>query len=412
VTPTIRANVGRFSATTIAVVLTVAMVIIALVTPEPLGRYSGGMSSYSTAPGGAGIVYELATRLGWHTEQRITTLDSARRAGDTRATVQVVLAPTEPLGAHEIHDLLENVRRGGGLVFSLDGDDALRDSLGLRDRFRSSYLAPVADASCSQPRFGSSSIIALPPQVQEIAWKKRQAFAVDTIESTLLGPTRWLAGAGLHLGKGRVAIIGGADVFSNVALRDCRWAADVVAMKLIDYVRPADSTGGAPVLVFDEFHHGFGVHGGSLKTMAAFLLRTSAGHTLAQLLAAGLLLLFAMAPRPLVPRNDARIARRSPLEHAAALGRAYEDVSATRTAAASLIGGLRRRTRGIVAVPASAGDDDFLDAVSRRLPSLAPEIAVVKHARSQPTTKRELASVGEALATIEEQLLSTPSSRT
>ncbi|MFI5230461.1 MAG: hypothetical protein ACHQWU_15405, partial [Gemmatimonadales bacterium] len=91
---------------------------------------------------------------------------------------------------------------------------------------------------------------------------------------------------------------------------------------------------------------------------------------------------------------------------------AYEDVGATRTAAAALVGGLRRRTRGIVAVPASVGDDVYLDAVARRLPRLAPEITLVKQARSQPTTKRELGAVGEALAAIEEQLLSTPSSRT
>jgi len=99
------------------------------------------------------------------------------------------------------------------------------------------------------------------------------------------------------------------------------------------------------------------------------------------------------------------------LEHAAALGRAYEDVGATRTATASLIGGLRRRTRGIVPVPASADDGEFLGAVARRIPPLASRVDVVNRARASDTPKRDFAAVGQALAAIEEQLQSTPSSR-
>lgn len=91
--PTVGSNVGRFSATTIALVLGVVTLAIALFTPEAPGKSAGGLSSYSTAPGGAGIAYELARRFGWRTERRIITLDSAHLAGDTRTTVQVVLAP-------------------------------------------------------------------------------------------------------------------------------------------------------------------------------------------------------------------------------------------------------------------------------------------------------------------------------
>src|SRR5262249_57880475 len=126
------AGIGRFSAAGIAIALGVLTLLIALFTPEAPGRSAGGLSTFSTAPGGAGIVFELAGRFGWHTERRITTLDSLRRRGDTRRSVQVVLAPREDLGAHEIHNLLDNVRKGGGLIFSLDGDDARRHSIGVR----------------------------------------------------------------------------------------------------------------------------------------------------------------------------------------------------------------------------------------------------------------------------------------
>ena len=183
-------------------------------------------------------------------------------------------------------------------------------------------------------------------------------------------------------------------------------------MKLIEYTRPPSSGGAAPVLVFDEFHHGFGQHGGSVSAAKTYLLRARSGRAIAQLLAAGLLLLFAVAPRPLVPRDDTRITRRSPLEHADALGHAYEDVHATRTATATLVGGLRRRMRGIIAVPASVGDGAFLEAVTRRIPSLGPTVAMVSRAQSAQLTNRDFAAVGEALAKIEAELLSTPSTRT
>ena len=80
---------------------------------------AGGVSAYSTAPGGAGIVYELAGRLGWRTQRRITTLDSLRSLADQGTTVQVVLAPRSDLGAHEIHNLLENVRRVSQYIRSI-----------------------------------------------------------------------------------------------------------------------------------------------------------------------------------------------------------------------------------------------------------------------------------------------------
>jgi hypothetical protein len=47
------------------------------------------------------------------------------------------------------------------------------------------------------------------------------------------------------------------------------------------------------VIAFDEFHHGYGVHGGSLRAAAGYLGRTSSGHFFAQAMVAGLILLLA-----------------------------------------------------------------------------------------------------------------------
>jgi hypothetical protein len=430
VTPNQSAARSRFGTTQIALLLGAATLMIALLTPEPAGKSEGGLSTFSTAPGGAGIAYELARRFGWRTERRITPLDSVPTQGEMKPTVQVVLAPREQLGAHEIHNLLQNVRRGGGLVFSVD-DDALADSIGVASEGRASYYmlvnAPVGadtttetDSACSSPRQSRvlGDRLAIPPEVGKLTWKRH---APGRVVPLVYG--RWMApsatrpgrgglnttvGLGFPLGKGRVAAIGGSDVFSNDAVQTCRFGADLAVMQLLEYVRRPSTNEPPTVLVFDEFHHGFGVHGGSLTASATYLARTRSGHLLAQALIAGLILLLALAPRPLVPRDDTHVVRRSPLEHAAALGRAYEDVAATRTATTSLLGGLRRRTRGIVPVPASAGDDEFLAGVVRRIPSLAPTVDVVKHARSTEIPKRDFAAVGQALASIEEQLQTSP----
>ena len=305
--------------------------------------------------------------------------------------------------------MLDNVRRGGGLILSLDGDDALLDSIGVTGGFRAPFTSPDVDSTCENHRASSTAdLFVLPPEVREITWTRHAPGVVEPLIHGGPGP-RLVTGLGFPMGKGRVAVVGGSDVFTNAAVRVCRLGADIAAMRLIEYVRPPAGT--PPVLVFDEFHHGFGVHGGSLKAAAVYLWHADSGHLLAQALVAGLLLLLAMAPRPLVPRGATQVMRRSPLEHAAALGRAYEDVGATRTATSSLVGGLRRRMRGIVAVPASSDDGEFLAAVARRIPSLAPRVEIVNRARTSDTAKRDYAPVGQALAAIEEQLQSTPSTR-
>jgi len=121
-----------------------------------------------------------------------------------------------------------------------------------------------------------------------------------------------------------------------------------------------------------------------------------------------LLLLLAMAPRGLPPRDPVVVARRSPLDHADALGHAYADVAATRTAAQHLVSGLRRRVGRTVAVSAGADDVAFLDAVTVRDPSLGTAVAVLRNAISTPVSPQALLDVSEALRAIEHQLSMPP----
>lgn len=395
----------RGSAARLLAGLAVVAVVVAILTPEPPGDSSGGRSSYSTGPGGVRMAYELAQRLGWQVHRRLTTLDSLPPAGD----VQVVLAPSGGLGGHEVHRLLDNVRAGGGLVFSLDGNDEIADSLGLDFGKRVAVLGGTRDPECEAPQsIAARVLLTLPPEVNDVVWRKRP-LARDTTLAVVRDPASKPVNAaiGFPLGAGRVAVTSSSAIFSNDAVRNCPWKADLAVVSMLEYVRPRG--GRAQALAFDEFHHGFGTHGGTLRAAAGYLAHTPSGHFVIQALVAGLLLLLAKAPRPILPRDVRAASRRSPLEHADALGRAYADVGATRTATARLVAGLRRRLTRWVPVAAAAGDDVFLDAIARRAPAQATDVEVLRRALAQPMPSRELASVGDSLTRLEQAVQSSQS---
>jgi hypothetical protein len=397
------ASFRGMSAAKLLAALAIVVIAVALLTPEAPGRSEGGSSSYSTAPGGLGMMFELAQRTGWHAERRITPMDSVV----TDTTVQVVMEPEIALGAHEVHRLLENVRRGGGLIFAIDGADELDDSLGVARGLPGRYLAGYDDASCPQAQtFRSRALLVLPPQLHGLTWRRKPPVIVPLVNTDRrFGPEVQVA-VGVPLGRGRVAIAGTSSIFDNDAVGVCEWGADIAVARVLDYVRPAGVS--KPTIVFDEFHHGFGMHSGSFTAIGRYLGRTPSGHFFAQAILAGLLLLLALGPRPLPPTDTPLVARRSPLDHADALGQAYADVDATRTATQRLLSGLRRRVGRTV--PASAGADDevFLDAVVARDASLAAQVAILRRALREPVPARELSAVGDALRVMEQHLLMPP----
>jgi len=158
-------------------------------------------------------------------------------------------------------------------------------------------------------------------------------------------------------------------------------------------------------MIFDELHHGYGEHGGSFAAISSYFSHTGSGRFLAQLLLAGLLVVLARAPRPVIPRDAERIVRRSPLEHADALGHAYADVRATRTAVAHLVSGMRRRVGRIAGAGDSATDEAFLAGAVARAPEVAEHVARVQHALREPVAIAQMPAVGDALQTIEQHLL-------
>jgi hypothetical protein len=375
-------------------------VVVAILTPEAADNTGGQLSTYSAAPGGGRIAFELLKRLGWSVERREGTLDSLVDS----ATVHVVVGPSSELGAKEIHRLLADVRAGGGLVIAVDESNPITDSLGMVIGLEGRWFS-VSDRGCrGSPMEGA---FVLPPRVRHLAWR-RPAPGKTTVLATTderFGP-RLNTAIGVHVGRGRVAVVASTDLFRNVAVRTCSWGADVVVARVFEFVRPA--TPAHPTLLFDEYHHGLGMHPGSMRAVSRYLARTPSGHFLLQALIAGLVLLFAYAPRPIIPRDPTRIARRSPLEHADALGHAYADVRATRTATAHLVWGLRRRAGRMIGVGGGATDDAFLEGVAQRHPDLRPAVRIVRRALNDPIEPRDFAAVGDALRAIERHLTSSP----
>lgn len=384
-------------------VLGVLALLAAILTPEAT-QQGGGWSSYSTAPGGASIAHELARRMGWRVLRRETPMDSTAPL----PSVQVVIAPQQPLGRREVHHLLENVRRGGGLVFTFENNAEIADSLGLALRTRARLLLDVGDRSCRR-QTSSSALAVVPPTAYEIAWRRPAPGPVTSLSMAgLSAKSRGDAApisVGFPLGKGRVVVVGSDEVFANEAVRTCQWGADLVVARAWEYVR--SGTEGQP-MVFDEFHHGRGVHEGSVTAIGSYLSRTASGRFFATLLAAGVVLLFAVAPRPIIPHEPERVIRRSPLEHADALGRAYSDVGATRTATGRLVSGLRRRNRRSIAADRKTDDRGFLDIVARRHPSLASHTTMLQRGLREQITPREFALLADAIHEIERVVAAPP----
>ena len=369
--------------------LAVVVLLVALFTPEQSTRSRGGLSSYSTAPDGARLVAELAKRMGWRVEQRLAPLDSP----GAPSVVQVVIAPREGLGAKEAHHLLEHVRRGGGLIVAMDGG-ALMDSfhVATKDFGR---LAAEHDAVGCAP--SARQILDPVPYMAALTWR-RPPPDTPTVLAMAESRERGLlpVAVGVQIGKGRAVIAVDGDFFRNDVVRICRDEADLAVARILTYVR--EGTPPRSTLLFDEYHHGFGMHPGSIRAITGYLAHTSSGHLLLQAVVAGLILLLALSPRPIAPHDPERLARRSPLEHADALGHAYAEVGATRTATVRLVDGLRRRIRR---VGGEADPSLFLQRLASERPALSADIAVITRALSQPVSARDLAEVGEALRRVE-----------
>jgi|SRR5579862_1029032 len=370
------------------------------------------LSTYSTEPQGAHLFLELVQRLGWHAVQRRTAELPA-----ARGTIYAVLAAAVPPRMGEVHQVLEYVREGGALLVVLrDAADPIGDSLHIGVVSRYAYARPAMDDTRGCGSHEASLVPLWPDNRAHIDALRWRGPAPDEGE-TFLRVGQGAAGAGspgagvlrpavlgFRFGRGRIVVASDPDVLRNDALRVCAYGLDVPAVRALEYLR-AGGIVPRDTIVFDEFHQGFGVQPGTLRTIAAYLGVTASGHLFLQLLGAGLMVLVSMAPRSIPPSDPERVERRSPLEHVDALARAYAQVGATRTATTRLLRGLRRRLdRGTAHARAERSDEAFLLRVEQTEPALAADVAIVRRALAGRVERREFEEAGSAMRRLETSL--------
>lgn len=382
------------------------VVLVALLTPQHEAGRAGDprLSSHLTGPLGARVLSQMAERFGYSVVRR----DDSPIPRDTAGrTIHALLAPRVEVTDREAHVYLDAVRRGDALLFVFEGRSALTDSLRLRPTPGGHVLA-VANADvggCDRWRDLTPSLwvdgrvhllgVRAPDVLPE-----RTTFAPLTNESFDNGATSFGA-VGFALGRGRVVAVADPDLLRNDVLRRCVWGADVIAMRMLEWLRAG---GAAPrnILAFDEYHQGFGDLPTARSLLGGFLVHHPVGRAILVLAAGGLALLIAAAPRPLVPRDSETIERRDPLEQIDALAHAYEQVDATRTATARLLHGVR--TRLSVGSSRHLSDDDFLAAAAVRAPERGADVALIRRALRERVSARDLSDVGDALRRLEDSL--------
>ena len=395
--------------------------LVALLTPQPDAGRTGDrrLSSYHANALGARLLYETAERLGWRVSRRDDQPAPAK--GDGR-TIHAVLAPPLPITPKDAHAYLEAVRAGDGLLLVLDERNALTDSLGVSHTTAGGTLDLVTADAATCPRRPDL----IPPlwldgkvHLWSVQWKRdvpgeRVVFATArpdvpfATKPDTVAAQKGDAAVGFALGRGRVVVVADPDLLRNDVIRRCGWAADVRAIRMLEWLRNGGETP-RTALVFDEYHQGYGHVASMPNIIGEFLVRHPLGRTLLQVALAALVLLLAVGPRPIPPVDVLRVERRDPLEQIDALAHAYEQVHATRTMTARLLRGVRSRVERAWSDTRARPNEEFLaDAVSRA-PALAPDVELVQRALDAPIPDRTLPELGAALHRIEQTLTTTPS---
>lgn len=363
------------------------------------------LSMHSSAPLGASGLADALQRLGW----QVTAMEQPLSDTLSADAIYAVLVPEDALTIPETHLLLDRVRAGAGLLV-IAGDGALSDSLHIGT---TTAIGPVRrqhddTASCGDmPRTFLEIASSVPMYLPGL--QARGPMPKDTVDLAVSEFASRRASApgrpvvlGVPLGRGRIAVVSSGRLLANDVIRQCRWGAGITATRVVEWLSVRDGTARRRV-VFDEYHQGYGPHASVTGAIAHWLAKTPSGRTGAQIAIAALLLLAAFAPRAVPPVPKVAIARRSPLEHVAALAQAYERVRATRTTALRLVQGVRRRSAR-AGLGRRGTDEDFLAAIAARTPSIALDVERVRHALNTTISPSELMTASESIDRIERSL--------
>ena len=355
---------------TVAWVIAIAVLSgIAAYLARPAGDAARDIrrSSFRTTPDGVAALARGIERLGRPVAPRIAPLADA---GPVPGAL-VLLSPQVVLSPAEVHALLERVRAGGTFIYApllfptVYGTlqvTPLMDSLGVA--FRMSREEDTRDPAWHDHPLTETLPPPPPPRrvlrriternlVERAEAERGDVRRSDADAERSLPPleelltsgsrddARWIAAGLIQLGEGRVLVLSDAASVSNGRVAEDPVAA-LVVRTLLTHTTPADT------VFFDEFHQGIRGYDSTVQRWAGFLFGTPGGRTLFHVLATAFLALacaglrFGSPMKPVAPQDRER---RSPLEHASALGDLYEKADAAHTAALLLLARLARSAR-------------------------------------------------------------------
>ena len=401
-----RSRVRWLSPRVVLPILVAILVITAILAPGGPDTTGRELSTRSRAIDGAHGLRAVLDALGWHTRERLTPYAGTL---DTTATYVMLSTPLDP-SAHEIHTLLETVRRGANAFVVPERGSSIAESIGVQTARRTFLpLRPTSDSL-----FGPTDPVdSVREAFGELSARTFHTYLEGTPPSDSDSVGTWPASARtllyvgrrdikpeiaiLPMGRGQVAAIADPTFLRNDVLR--KTAGAVLAVRILENV---DSARRSPI-VFDEYHQGYGQQTSMTDVLRDALLGTDWGRAVVQLGVAALLYLLVIGVRPIAPSFRARYDRRSPLEHVSALSRAYEAIGATGLAAQRLVRGVRRRHP--LGTTSQLSDDAYLALLRARAPALGKDIDILTHALANKPSTEELVSAGAAIDHIERNFI-------
>ncbi len=312
---------------------------VAVVAQRPTADRDRRASTLRAGPLGSKALFEASARLGVQVRrfrqrpQRLTTPDSGAR------TLLVILDPLERLSPTEVAALVRYSARTDLLL-------AGRGTSGLMRCFGYKFTGSAFDSSTvpmqgnAAPRV-SGTLVPTTSLVQRDSSRANDALVEECTVPPMRSVTPLLGSkdgdVALRLERAdvdhTVTLVSDANLFRNRTMRETD--AGPFALGLV--------TRGYDVVVFDEFHQGYGASGSLGRETLAWSARSPWGWAVWQLVAVGLLILLAGTIRFGPIRRHRHQPRRSPLEHVRALATALSAADGHDEAIAAQVRGLRRR---------------------------------------------------------------------
>ncbi len=399
----------------VGVLLAVTVGIVLLFGGEPEQESSLDLrpSTLRSGPDGGKAVYDVLARLGVPTERRRRPLFDLNRDTRHRPAVLAVLDPFLALEAAELEQVARFVRAGGAVVAAGSGGGITR-CVGWVTA-NAARLLRVDSFPVQPPAPG----LDLPPVVDYLrppgvaretdAGRRLRGGDIETDECETLAPIardtllRLRNGrpAALRLryrGGGSVALVADVGYFRNRA-----WRTTDAPLFVAPLLVPASTRPG--LVVWDEYHQGFGDETSVTGVLLAWLESTPIGWALLQLAAVVLVALAVAAVRFGPARSAIERRRRSPLEHVEALAAGLEGAGGVDTVVGLTVSGLRRRLGRVGLLPAGA-ERAWLAALELALPTPTGRNAVRRLQRTinEPGGPERALAAAQAVEDVWEEL--------